>query len=171
MAKNNQNENIDDLRLVREWTRDCIELMAGAPEGKADVHEVLLGCGSKCFERMGLPEKLGAMKSLDEYLDFLTEEWKWKLSFDRLTGELTCDENKTECLCAVVNSCQCQIAPLLCSCTEGNLKRNFETAFKREVKTKLVTSLLRGGKSCIYRITIPNLTEEEMQKLEEASKR
>lgn len=65
--------------------------------------------------------------------------------------------------------CQCQIAPLLCSCIGGNLKRNFETAFKREVKTWLVTSLLRGGKSCIYRITIPNLSEEEMQKLERAS--
>lgn len=87
--------------------------------------------------------------------------WNWILSYDANTNALLCDENKGECICPVVKACDGDISASMCCCTEGMLRQIFEKMFKRRVDTKLVTSVLRGGKSCVYEIYIDGLTADE----------
>ena len=63
-------------------------------------------------------------------------------------------ENNTDCLCPMVSPCKGKKATSLCICTETELERMFARAYGGEVKATVTEAILRGDKSCVYRIEL-----------------
>lgn len=56
----------------------------------------------------------------------------------------------------------------MCYCTEGMLKTIFEAGLKKNVRTEMVTSIVRGGASCVYKVWLDGLSDHEKDIFEEA---
>lgn len=161
----NTNTKLYDLQFARDWTKNLLDIVDAAVDGEnkaVNMKEALFQCSSICYKNKGMDDLIGKFRNMDDFFGFLINEWDWKFSYNREKNELLCDENKSECICPVAKACNFNISPSMCYCTEGMLKRIFETALNRTVTTTMVTSVLRGGRSCVYKIVIENLTNSEI---------
>lgn len=155
---------INDLLFTRDWTQSLLDKLTNAKtedHTNGSVKDTLFQCASVCYQNKGMDEQIGKLETFEDFFSFLIEEWDWKFSYSRESNELICDENKSECICPVARTCNYDISPTMCYCTEGMLKRIFEKALHRNVDTTMITSILRGGKSCVYKIIIDGLSESE----------
>jgi predicted hydrocarbon binding protein len=90
----------------------------------------------------------------DKFIDFISEKWGWKIEFDKKNGILIADENKSYCVCPMVNQAESIGSYVMCNCSEGFAEKMFSVVFERPVKAKVVSSVLRGDASCKYKITV-----------------
>ena len=108
------------------------------------------------------------ISSVEEFVACLKKDFGWGLEYHKNEGYLICNENNTECLCPVVRAANGDISDMMCHCTEGMLKTIFEVGLKKTVRTEMVTSIVRGGKSCVYKVWLDGLTEQEKELFAEA---
>lgn len=90
----------------------------------------------------------------DKFIAFISEKWGWKIEFDKSTGILIADENKSYCVCPMVNQSEGIGSSVMCNCSEGFAERMFSTVFGQPVKAEVVSSVLKGDASCKYKVTI-----------------
>jgi hypothetical protein len=92
---------------------------------------------------------------LGGFLQFLTDQWGWLVTYNPTEGTITADENKPYCVCPLVQKSPQAVSGTLCYCSEGFAKRMFSAVIGRPVKATVVQSVLRGAGSCIYSIQVP----------------
>lgn len=162
--QNKTNVDVNDLLFTRDWTRNFLDKIdeSKATGNSVNMDDVMMRCASICYHNKGMESLIEKFRNLDEFFHFLIHEWNWILSYDQERNILLCDENKSECICPVVRACGGDISLSMCSCTEGMLNRIFEKAFNKKIHTTLITSVLRGGKSCVYEVRIDDLNESEV---------
>jgi predicted hydrocarbon binding protein len=62
------------------------------------------------------------------------------------------DENKTKCVCPMVNKEKGVRSSILCYCSEGFAEKMFSTVVGHPVKAKVISSIHRGNNRCKYQI-------------------
>lgn len=93
--------------------------------------------------------------NLDEFIKFLTSEWGWIISFDNEKGIILADENKDYCVCPIVAEADGKkVSDKLCYCSEGFAEKLFSKVLESKVEVRIVSSILRGDKNCVYEILI-----------------
>ncbi len=148
-------EKAADLEFTKNWTKDLMNELGKIEQGeKTDVGEAIGNCSQMCYDSKHLDEELTGFTSASQFASYLEKEWGWKVQFDEAAGVLLCDENKDHCLCPIVRATCNALSGSICCCTSGMLKRIFKRALGRDVKAEIVRSVVRDGKSCIYRITL-----------------
>lgn len=151
-------EEMDNLQFTRDWAKNFLDNIQTdceqAADHKIDIKKTLMRCSAICFAKNGFEEKIKSCGSFDKFIDFCEKELGWIVNYNRSEKVLVCDENKSECLCPIVKTCKGKVSAYMCCCTEGELKRIFETAYGGKVKTEVLSSILRGDKRCVYRITL-----------------
>ena len=90
----------------------------------------------------------------EKFMRFIPEKWGWVITFDKTTGVLIADENKSYCVCPIVNQANHIGSPATCYCSEGFAEKMFSVVFQRAVKAKVISSVLRGNPSCRYKVKI-----------------
>jgi predicted hydrocarbon binding protein len=90
----------------------------------------------------------------DKFIAFISEKWGWKIEFDKTSGILIADENKSYCVCPMVYQVEGIGAAVMCNCSEGFAEKMFSIVFEKPVKAKVISSVLKGDKSCKYKVTI-----------------
>jgi predicted hydrocarbon binding protein len=89
---------------------------------------------------------------IKKFIQFIGEKWDWKINYNPDSGVIIADENKTQCVCPMVNKEKGVRSSILCYCSEGFAEKMFSTVLGRTVKATVVSSILRGDKSCKYMI-------------------
>jgi hypothetical protein len=90
---------------------------------------------------------------IDQFIDFLTTEWKWIVTYDRTAGVIVADENKDYCVCPLHRE-GFVTSEKLCKCSEGFAERMFGMIIEHEVQAEVIRSYIRDKKSCIYEIRV-----------------
>lgn len=90
--------------------------------------------------------------NLEDFIDFLQNNYGWIVHIDNENKRLLVDENKDYCVCPIVAELQGKVSPLLCDCSAHYAGIMFSKVLERDVMAKVKRSFLRDGLSCIYEI-------------------
>jgi predicted hydrocarbon binding protein len=91
---------------------------------------------------------------LELFHNFLTTEWGWIINYDKVNSIINVDENKSYCVCPLIQNKKIEGLGMLCYCSEGIAEKMFSYVAGRNVKAEVVQSVLRGAKTCKYKITL-----------------
>jgi len=100
-----------------------------------------------------MDEVLAAYKGdLEGFLKFLEKEWGWVISWDSETKTLIADENKSYCVCPMVNHGKNLETDVICYCSEGFAEKMFSLVAGAPATATVISSVQRGDKSCQYKV-------------------
>lgn len=117
--------------------------------------KILKECASAHYEDLGMDITLEPFRNnLEKFLAFLEEKWDWKIDYDKKTGTITADENKSYCVCPVINDKQKPDLSSMCYCSEGFAELMFSYVTGASASATVVSSIHRGNERCIYRIVV-----------------
>jgi len=140
--------------LLQCWTANLLanlslelepKMVKSLVKNNAIIHFNELNMNDMLKDYIGYPDK---------FITFISEKWGWKIEFDKTAGILFADENKSYCVCPMVNQADGIGTSVMCNCSEGFAEKMFSTVFDSPVTATVISSVLRGDKSCIYKITI-----------------
>lgn len=149
---NNESQN-NNKDLCREW----LSILLSNINNELDENEkrnILKKCASVHYDHLDMNSLLAPYRyDLNKFIDFLEEEWNWKIDYNRTTKTLIADENKNHCVCPIINNNQKSNLSSICYCSEGFAELMFSYIVGEPVSATVISSILRGDERCIYRIT------------------
>lgn len=141
-----------DVSLVCTWLD---ALMASCQENPAiSMEEAIKQCSKTHYDALGMEEMLKPFFGRPEaFYGFLHEKWNWIVTVDKDGKRIIADENKAQCICPLLRAGAAH-TPNLCNCSEGFAERMFSKVLGKQVKARVIESVLRGGKHCVYEIMV-----------------
>ncbi len=117
---------------------------------------IIKGCSQSHFDHLAMNKTIVSRFSgkLEAFLEFLKGEWGWIVDYRKEEGIVLVDENKPACVCPLVQRDIALKSGLLCFCSEGFAERMFSAVVGRPVKAEVQESILRGNKSCKYKVVL-----------------
>ena len=104
------------------------------------------------FSMLGMDEVLKEFRGkLDHFVKFLQTSWGWKVTVDTANQTIIADEGKNYCVCPLLDKDQPGCGAI-CYCSEGFAEQMFSFVLEKEVQATVLSSVRRGGRSCIYQI-------------------
>lgn len=92
---------------------------------------------------------------LDDFITFIEKEWGWKIHFEDGNQKiLIANENKSYCVCPLINFQSTKRHPALCFCSEGFAEQMFATVCQCKVQATVISSVQRRDAQCIYKIEL-----------------
>lgn len=88
---------------------------------------------------------------IDTFMKFLEKEWGWKIDYRPSERTILADENKSWCVCPLLDK-EKGISSTLCYCSEGFAELMFGKVMQCKVSSDIVSSVLKGDKTCVYKI-------------------
>ena len=149
-----ENNATAEERFVYEWLSTLLAALDAnlPPETKAAI---LQGCAAAHYRSINMDELVSQYRgNVEGFLQFLSEKWQWKVAYDKEAQIITADENKSTCVCPLVQKGLGIASPALCYCSVGFAERMFSAVAARPVQAQVTRSILRGDKSCVYTIRI-----------------
>lgn len=134
--------------LVQTW----ISSVLCALENTDEVRQALKKAAAIHYNHLKMDETISPyIGDIEKFISFIGDEWGWKIQYDKRTSCLVADENKPYCVCPMINK-DIENSDLLCACSEGFAQKMFSIVLGRNVSAHVVSSVLRGDKSCVYKI-------------------
>lgn len=142
----------DALLFTEGWNKELLRHLEEQPQ--IDAVELMHRCSEYHYRNMDMDQILDRfIGDLKGFLDFLSKEWGWIITYDENTRVITANENKEFCVCPMISAAgDRKVSSVLCHCSEGFGKRMFGKVIGLEVEAEVTNSILRGDKNCIYRI-------------------
>jgi len=140
--------------FVHEWLSTLLAALDAnlPPETRATI---LQACAAAHYRSIAMDELVSQYRgNVEGFLQVLSEKLLWKVAYDREAQVITADENKSACVCPLMQKNLGMASPTLCHCSEGFAERMFSAVAERPVKARVTSSILRGDKSCVYSIRI-----------------
>jgi hypothetical protein len=130
-------------------------LMSSYQENPAiSMEDAIKKCSKTHYDALGMDDMLEPFLGKPEaFFDFLHEKWNWIVTVDKDGQRIIADENKAQCICPLIRAGAVH-TPNLCNCSEGFAERMFSKVLRKQVKARVIESLLRGGKHCAYEIVM-----------------
>jgi len=146
------NENPNALQL------DWISILLSGMESNLkpeDARKILKPCSLAHYEDLKMDDILAPFKGrVNEFCNFLSDKWGWKVSFDEKSGVFMANENKEQCVCPMVNHSKQGTSSVICYCSEGFAEKMFSFIIGQPVRARVVSSIHRGDKNCVYEIRL-----------------
>lgn len=146
-------ENLAQEGFIHEW---LAELLTALPEQipQTILPSLFKGCADIHYRHADIEAFVTPyIGKLDAFLQALSEQWHWKISYNPTNHTITADENKDTCVCPLVQT-HLDMPATLCYCSERFAENMFSIVAKTPVKATVIRSILRGDSSCIYQIRI-----------------
>jgi hypothetical protein len=114
--------------------------------------EMLHALGAKCADtyRGALLDRYKG--NIKGFLEEGRRNWMAEADYDEAKGTIRIVDKGPGCSCPMVK--EGETPPSFCDCTLGWQEAAYSTILGRPVRAELESSILRGGKKCIYRITV-----------------
>ena len=139
--------------MPHKWIAALLPLLA---EGdRAAAQRLLKGCAASHYEDLKMQATVERFKGrLEAFLEFLGKEWGWIIDYDPAQGVILVNENKSACVCPLIHKGYGRDLGILCHCSEGFAEKMFSEVTGVKVCAQVTESVLRGHKSCKYRIDL-----------------
>jgi len=139
-------------KLIHNWLGI---LLNEATINKIPPNEsVLMKCADAHYRIANMEKTLEPMKGdLSKLIEFLHIELGWIVHHDKHDKTIIADENKPDCVCPPLYKEGIIDNELLCDCSRGFARQMFSFVLGHDVEAEVVRSVIRRGKSCIYKIT------------------
>ena len=122
---------------------------------RATSKKLLKSAAMAHFEHLEMDKMLEPhVGKLEPFLEFISKEWGWKIAYDKAKGIIDIDEAKDRCVCPLKHKDVALQSTILCDCSEGFAEKMFSVVVRKPVKAEVVASILRGAKSCRYKVTL-----------------
>lgn len=151
-----ENQSETENLVARKWLKNLLEHLDGTLE-QEELRRIVKMSAVVHYDHLKMNDLLAGYKGrLKEFLGFLETEWGWKTDYDETAGVVIADENKSWCVCPVLGKTSEAGAAEICYCSEGFAELMFSEVAGIAVTARVISSVRRGDKSCIYRIEIPS---------------
>lgn len=148
-----EQQNLEE-GFVIDWAINLLTVLDNHLTEETKV-TILRGCAAAHIHSANMDELVFQYhRNVDEFLQFLSKTWHWKIVYDKEARIITADENKSVCVYPLVQKNMRRVSTTLCHCSEGFVERMFSAVTGRTVEAKVIRSILRGNKSCVYTIQI-----------------
>ena len=119
---------------------------------EAERKHLLHALGTKCSDtyRPALIDRY--VGNLKGFLEEGRREWMAEAHYDEAAGTIRVVDKGPSCTCPMVKVGETPGS--FCDCTLGWQEATYSRIVGRPVKAELEESILRGGKRCVYRMTI-----------------
>ena len=133
--------------MPQKWIATLLPLLAkGSPEV---AKRILRECSASHYDHLKMQATVDRFRGkLDDFLAFLRKEWGWVIERDRDRGVILVNENKSACVCPLVQKEHGPDLGMLCYCSEGFAEKMFSGVVGSKVRAEVTESVLRGHKSC-----------------------
>ncbi len=151
-----ETQTTTENQVAQQWLKNLLENLDGNLE-EGELRRIVKMSSVVHYDHLKMDGLLSGYKGrLKEFLDFLGTEWGWKVDYNETTGVILADENKSWCVCPVLGKTSEPENPAICYCSEGFAEQMFSVVVGKPVDARVISSVRRGDKSCIYRIEIPS---------------
>jgi hypothetical protein len=107
------------------------------------------------YKQLNMDEFLKPYQNnLDGFISFIEKEWGWKITYNKSTQMIIADENKSYCVCPMINHKAGIKVAALCYCSEGFAETMFSKVIGHKVNAKVISSIQRGNDRCKYEISL-----------------
>ncbi len=142
-------ENIG-LKVTLAWLNQLLDNIGELPDESRAV--TIKRCCTAHYNALNMDEIIGKYAGdINGFIKFLESEWNWKVRVNEETKTIYADENKSCCVCPVVELSKTD-SSVMCSCSEGFAEIMFSKVLQQDVSAKVIKSVLRGDSSCLYEI-------------------
>jgi hypothetical protein len=146
------NESKAKEQLLQAWIAQILTNINSELD-EAEIRKVMKSCALVHYSDLKMDDLLsGYVGNLDKFTGWIEENWGWKIEYDKEEKILIAEENKSYCVCPMVNHQSGSKLPVMCFCSEGFAEKMFSTVVGVPVTASVVSSILRGDKSCKYKI-------------------
>ena len=119
------------------------------------ARKIIKNCAASHYEHLQMDKTMTRFKGkLEDFLEFLTTEWGWIIEYSKQDGVILMNENKDACVCPLIHKDIGIKSPSLCYCAEGFAEMMFFAVVGLPVRAQVTESIVRGAKSCKYRIDL-----------------
>lgn len=144
----------EENTLPYQWISTLLPLIDANTECDC-ARKIIKGCAAAHYDQLRMDKTVARFEGkLEDFLEFLTTEWGWIIEYSKQDGVIKLDENKNTCVCPLVRKDIGIDSPSLCYCAEGFAEKMFSAVVGFPVRAKVTESILRGAKSCKYRIDL-----------------
>jgi hypothetical protein len=160
-AASNQSVNSEDsveedknLKLVQEYLGSLLVTM-DKNLGEKGNRKNIKHLAAIHYKQLSMDEFLKPYEgNLDGFISLLEKEWNWKVTYDKSAKIIIADENKSYCVCPMINH-KSELKPgALCYCSEGFAEMMFSKVVQHKVSSRVVSSIMRGDDRCRYEIKL-----------------
>ena len=139
-----------DRAIIHDWIE--ILLRQTVEQGKPPGPRALMDCAESHYRLSGIEEKLQPLiGDLTALIGFLSTDMGWRITHDPQRRTIVADENKPDCVCPLHRAGLVDHGAL-CDCSRGFAERMFSRVAGHPVEAEVAQSILRGAKTCVYRI-------------------
>ena len=140
--------------LPYQWISSLLPLIDANTERDC-TRKIIKGCAAAHYDQLRMDKTVARFEGkLEDFLEFLTTEWGWIIEYSKQDGVIKMNENKDRCVCPLVRKEIGMKSPSLCYCSEGFAEKMFSAVVGFPVHAEVTESILRGAKSCKYRIDL-----------------
>ncbi len=152
-----ESEELKQLRWEKQFIANWLSDLLGAADETLDEPsrvKLFEGCGRGCFLRHSFKQEIAEQGkgSLDKLLEAYShnfEVWREGEQVHIRYGEVS-----SGCYCPVAKTQPVKEHDLHCECTRMTHQTIFETALGHPVRSEIVESLRRGGKTCHFLVSV-----------------
>jgi len=152
--QNNDTAPDPNKLLMQDWIATLL-LNIDDQEDEAACRKIMKGCARSHYNQLKMDDVLKPYEGdLGKFNSFIEQEWGWKIDYQKDTGILMADENKSYCVCPMINQKIGVKSPIHCFCSEGFAELMFSKVVGHPVKATVISSIHRGNDRCKYEIRI-----------------
>lgn len=138
--------------LQQEWVSVLLSGLESSFKDEA-IRKILKPCSLAHYKDLKMDDILTPYQgNIKEFCRFLSDSWGWKVDFDEKRGIILGNENKEQCVCPMVNHSIEGTPSAICYCSEGFTEKMFSFIIGKPVSARVVSSILRGDKTCVYEV-------------------
>ena len=154
MSGSGEQPQVQENTLPYKWIATLLPSI-DAHTNSDDAREIIKCCAAAHYDHLRMDKTVARFGGkLENFLEFLSTEWGWIIKYDEQGGVIEIDENKAACVCPLVRKDIGIKSRSLCYCSEGFAEKMFSAVVGFPVRAEVTESILRGAKSCKYRIDL-----------------
>lgn len=141
-------------KLMQDWISTLL-LNIDENAGDEECRKIMKPCALAHYNYLEMDKVLTPyIGDMEKFIQFINIEWSWKIDYNKETGVIVADENKSYCVCPMVNKEKGVRSSILCFCSEGFAEKMFSTVAGHPVTARVISSIHRGNDRCKYEITL-----------------
>ena len=153
-AKAEETTTVPERNLYQNWLSSLLEQI-DENSNEDFKRRTIKSCAITHYNDLNMDDVLQPYsEDIEKFINFLSSEWGWIIEYDKTKQQIIANENKTACVCPVLPPAKNKTNPLICYCSEGFAELMFSKVLNKKVSAEVISSIHRGNKNCIYKISI-----------------